>query len=71
MKTVELSLMGWLLAQVCRSIGMPLAPYRGLHVPVEIELIPDPNLQGIARNRRYNGHARTADRRSFSIQPVS
>lgn len=53
METVEWSFMGWLFAQVCRLIGTPLAPYRGKNVPMEIELVPDKKLQGVAWNRRY------------------
>ena len=38
MHTVYLSFMGQLFAQACRLIGMPLAPYCGKDVPMEILL---------------------------------
>lgn len=53
MHKIELSFMGWLFAQACRAIGTPLAPYRGNDVPMEIELVPDAKLKGVAWNRRY------------------
>ena len=53
MRTVELSLMGWLFAQLCRLIGSPLAPYRGKWVPMKIELADDPLLGGVAWSRTY------------------
>lgn len=53
MKTIELSLTGWLFAQACRLIGTPLAPWRGTDVPMTIDLIPDDRLHGIAWQRRY------------------
>jgi hypothetical protein len=53
MHIVELSFMGWLLAQFCRLIGTPLAPYRGNNVPMDIRLEADPALGGVRWIRRY------------------
>lgn len=53
MQRVELSWTGWLFAQVCRLIGSPLAPWRGIDVPMTIELIPDGKLHGVAWKRTY------------------
>ena len=53
MRTVELSFMGCLFAQVCRLIGTPLAPYRGTWVPMSIKLTEDPATGGVAWHRTY------------------
>lgn len=63
MRRVELSLMGWLFAQVCRLIGTPLAPFRGEWVPMSIELLEDPVLGGVAWRRTY----RFAGNREFTV----
>jgi hypothetical protein len=39
MHTVQCSLLGLLLAQCCRLIGTPFAPWRGTRVPVAIRLV--------------------------------
>lgn len=39
MQVVRASLLGLLLAQCCRLIGTPFAPWRGEHVPVAIRLV--------------------------------
>lgn len=54
MRSVELSFMGWLFAQVCRLIGTPLAPYRGSDVAMLIELERDAAKDGVAWNRIYD-----------------
>jgi hypothetical protein len=38
MNTVECSWLGWLLAQFCRLLGTPFAPFRGTDVPMDIVL---------------------------------
>ena len=53
MERVELSFMGWLLTQICRLIGTPLAPYRGRNVKMDIELVWDEKLQGVTWHRTY------------------
>ena len=53
MRTIDLSMTGWLFAQACRLIGTPLAPWRGTQVPMSIELIPDEKLRGVAWKRCY------------------
>jgi len=57
MDRVELSWMGWFFAQACRLIGTPLAPYRGKNVHMQIELIWDQKLNGVAWNRIYHFRA--------------
>ncbi len=41
MAEVRCSRAGWLLAQLCRVIGTPLAPYRGRDVPTIVEVVPE------------------------------
>lgn len=53
MRSVDLSFMGWLFAQVCRLIGTPLAPFRGADVPTSIDLVRDDRLKGVAWHRIY------------------
>lgn len=58
MTVVRSSVAGWLLAQACRLIGTPLAPYRGGDVPVTVTLSLDEE-GGIVWDRlyRFPGHA--------------
>lgn len=53
MHRVELSLMGWLFAQICRLFGTPLAPYRGKDIDMEIALTWNTRLRGITWHRKY------------------
>jgi len=53
MESVKLSCMGWLFAQVCRLIGTPLAPFRGRKVRMQIDLVQDKKLNGVAWHRTY------------------
>ena len=53
MHMVELSVAGWLFAQLCRLFGTPLAPHRGKNVRMDIELAWDENLQGVSWHRTY------------------
>ncbi|HZZ34327.1 MAG TPA: DUF4166 domain-containing protein, partial [Caulobacteraceae bacterium] len=39
--TVRASAFGWLIAQACRLIGMPLAPWTGEAVPVSVTVWVD------------------------------
>jgi len=64
MERVDLSIMGWLFAQVCRLIGTPLATYRGKNVSMQIELVWDRKLSGVAWNRIY----RFGPRRVFTVR---
>ena len=54
MSTVACSRFGWLLAQFCRLIGSPIAPYRGVNIPVVVAVYPDPAGDGIAWDRTYS-----------------
>ncbi|AXQ30135.1 DUF4166 domain-containing protein [Solimonas sp. K1W22B-7] len=51
MHQVECSTLGWLLAQCCRLIGTPFAPWRGRDVPVAITLRHDDD--GVIWEREY------------------
>jgi hypothetical protein len=59
MHEVECSAAGFLLAQFCRLLGTPLAPWRGSDIPVTIALQPDPASGGMVWERlyRYPGRA--------------
>lgn len=59
MLVVRSSAMGWLVAQACRLIGTPLAPYRGGDVPTTVTLRLDRDGSGIVWDRlyRFPGHA--------------
>lgn len=56
--TVRASVAGWLLAQACRLVGTPLAPWTGEDVAVEVTVAPHP-LGGVDWSRlyRFPGHA--------------
>jgi len=53
MAVVRSSRIGWILAQLCRLIGTPLAPHRGTDVPVTVTLRLDRDGTGILWQRRY------------------
>ncbi len=56
--TVRASAAGWLLAQACRLVGTPLAPWTGEDVAVEVTVAP--HVQGgidWTRLYRFPGHA--------------
>ncbi len=53
MSEVRLSRLGWLLAQACRLIGTPLAPWRGRDVPVLARVYRDTRRDGTAWERFY------------------
>lgn len=52
MEKVDCSWTGWILAQLCRLIGMPFAPHRGCDVPTAIRLIDD-GRGGVIWQREY------------------
>ena len=51
MAVVRSSRLGWVLAQLCRLIGTPLAPHRGTHVPVSVTLSLDRDGSGVVWRR--------------------
>lgn len=53
MQLVQCSLLGLLLAQCCRLIGTPFAPYRGGDVPVRISLLHGGDADSIIWDREY------------------
>src|SRR5260370_23210412 len=53
MNVVRASAAGWLMAQACRLLGTPLAPYRGSDVPVAVTLRLDGDGHGIVWERLY------------------
>ena len=53
MSEVRLSRLGWLLAQVCRLIGTPLAPWRGRDVPVLARVYREARRVGTTWERFY------------------
>jgi len=53
MNVVRASAAGWLMAQACRLLGTPLAPYRGSDVPVTVTLRLDGDGHGIVWERLY------------------
>ena len=53
MNEIYLSFPGKLLAQACRLIGTPLALYTGTDIPVDVNVYPDENLQGMTWDRYY------------------
>jgi hypothetical protein len=53
MEIVRSSAAGWVMAQLCRLIGTPLAPYRGRDVPTSVTLRLDRDGDGIVWERRY------------------
>ncbi|HVJ53341.1 MAG TPA: DUF4166 domain-containing protein [Aliidongia sp.] len=54
MSRVDCSLAGLALAQLCRLIGTPFAPYRGADIPVDILLRATPSGDGIVWMRDYH-----------------
>jgi len=64
MHTVSASRLGLILAQLCRLIGTPLAPWRGADVPTEIVLRAAPTVRGITWERTY----RYADRPAVLVR---
>jgi hypothetical protein len=53
MAEVRCSRAGWLLAQLLRMIGTPLAPYSGRHVPTIVEVLPERHGAGLLWRRVY------------------
>ncbi len=53
MSEVACSKAGWLLAQLCRLIGTPLATAAGRDVPTTVLVYPDPRGQGTVWDRIY------------------
>ena len=53
MSEVSCSLAGWLLAQVCRLLGTPLATAAGRDVPTTVLVYPDPGGAGTVWDRIY------------------
>lgn len=53
MSKVRCSFVGYLIAQVCRLIGTPLAPHEGDDVPITVHVYEDPAKGGVAWDRRY------------------
>ncbi|MDX1576096.1 MAG: DUF4166 domain-containing protein [Kiloniellales bacterium] len=53
MSEVACSKAGWLLAQVCRLLGTPLATAAGLEVPTTVLVYPDPKGRGTVWDRIY------------------
>ncbi|TQV79594.1 DUF4166 domain-containing protein [Denitrobaculum tricleocarpae] len=53
MKSVRCSRTGYLLAQLCRLFGTPLAPFEGRDIPIEVQVHDDPEKGGVAWDRIY------------------
>ncbi len=53
MSEVACSKVGWLLAQICRLLGTPLATAAGRDVPTTVIIYPDPVGQGNVWDRIY------------------
>ena len=53
MAVVRSSRLGWVMAQLCRLVGTPLAPHRGTHVPVTVSLSLDRDGAGVVWRRLY------------------
>ena len=60
MLVVRSSRLGWLMAQLCRLIGTPLAPHRGARVPVTVTLSLDADGAGVVWRRLYRFPGRRA-----------
>ena len=58
MEVVDSSAAGWMLAQFCRLIGTPFAPWRGCDVPVAITLRAVPGEDAIIWEREYRYRGR-------------
>ena len=54
MEVVRCSLAGFLLAQLCRLFGTPLAPFQGTHVPMQVRVYEDAQEGGIVWERIYH-----------------
>jgi hypothetical protein len=54
MAVVRRSMIGALMAQLCRLIGTPLAPYGGRDVPVSVRLRRDADSSGVVWERTYH-----------------
>ena len=54
MQMVRCNLWGWLLAQLFRLLGTPVAPASGTDVPVEVKLFPSCHDTGIVWERTYH-----------------
>ena len=59
MEVVRSSRAGWLLAQLFRLIGTPLAPHRGTQVPVTVTLRLAEDGKGVVWHRLYRFPGRT------------
>lgn len=70
MAVVRCSAIGWLMAQLCRVIGTPLAPHCGGDVPVSVTLRHDAASGGIVWERLYRFAGRCAVR-CASVKKVS
>lgn len=53
MRSVRCSRAGYLLAQLCRLFGTPLAPFQGRDIPVEVRVRADTKRGGVAWDRVY------------------
>ncbi len=53
MQSVRCSHAGYLLAQLCRLVGTPLAPFEGQDIPIEVRVHDDPEKGGVAWDRIY------------------
>jgi hypothetical protein len=53
MLVVRSSRLGWIMAQLCRLVGTPLAPHRGARVPVTVSLSLDRDGAGVVWRRLY------------------
>jgi len=62
MLAVRCSRLGWLLAQLCRLIGTPLATGRGRAVPTLVDVYPEAEGGGIVWRRLYGFPGRRPNR---------
>ena len=60
MAEVRSSAAGWLMAQLCRLAGTPIAPHRGRDVPVTVTLRLDGDHHGVVWERLYRFPGRRA-----------
>jgi len=60
MAVVRSSRLGWLMAQLCRFVGTPLAPHRGARVPVTVTLSLKSDGTGVVWRRVYRFPGRRA-----------
>lgn len=54
MERVERSFIGYLVAQACRLLGTPLAPWGGRDVDVDVRVFEDRRLNGVVWERIYH-----------------